>query len=602
MGLYVAELRVWDKRSSSRDRARRRVARAVVEETGDARVLIVLAARRLETSVQPEIEIVLPRIRSDSVGKSGFTTVTALVNTRKPSRFHRDRIRELRLEPGMTLAQVSDRWRRAFSVEEVTRKFYTDYAAVRDRIAQALRDFNPENIVVQELDEDERKAWATRQLGRVLFLWFLQAKRWLGYERNAEGPNTYLADLWEKVRADGGGYYRHVLRLLFFDAMALPLNRRSESTKTRLGGIPYLNGGLFRTNSLEDRIDAGGVVDLPDDLFNPDPGRRDSVLGLLSHYQFTTRESTPDDQSVDPDPELMGRVFENLYQGDERHDSGTYYTPREIVHFMCRQALHGWLSDRTGADRDLIELVRLEAIEPQDVGHGELIDLDTAGRLADELDLVRICDPAVGSGAFLLGAMQEIIQLRRGLAIATSRRGQRVDVRGEPIEQEEWTSQQLAGWKRRAIQWSLYGVDNNPEAVEICHLRLWLSLVLDLPNPDNVDPLPNLDFRVVAGDSLIDRLGGVPLPDSLPPGAYQMPLEAGSSVERDRRLIEVRKHQFDPAGSPECPVTGSGNRTVLVDNHRWPNRRRVRDTIRRRLTTNDLPSASHMLDVRVGHA
>ena len=117
-----------------------------------------------------------------------------------------------------------------------------------------------------------------------------------------------------------------------------------------------------------------GAVDLPDDLFDPDPERRDTVLGLLGHYHFTTRESTPDDQSVDPDPELLGRVFENLYQGDARHDSGTYYTPREIVHFMCRQALHGWLSDRTGADAALIELVRLEAVEPQDVGDDELID------------------------------------------------------------------------------------------------------------------------------------------------------------------------------------------------------------------------------------
>ena len=308
--------------------------------------------------------MVLPRVRQDSVSKSAFTTVRALINTREPSRFHRDRIRDLALTRGLSLAQVADRWRRAFSVELVTRAFYADYAAVRDRIARELARANPSHALVPELSEDECKAWATRQLGRVLFLWFLQAKRWLGYDGSGQGSPSYLADLWRESQLDGGGYYRRVLRLLFFDAMAKPLNRRSLEAREHLGQIPYLNGGLFRTNALEDRIEAGGPVDLPDDLFDPDPERRDTVLGLLSHYHFTTRESTPDDQSVDPDPELLGRVFENLYQGDARHDSGTYYTPREIVHFMCRQALHGWLSDRIGEDPDLFELVRLEAVEP----------------------------------------------------------------------------------------------------------------------------------------------------------------------------------------------------------------------------------------------
>ena len=208
------------------------------------------------------------------------------------------------------------------------------------------------------------------------------------------------------------------------------------------------------------------------------------------------------------------------------------YTPREIVHFMCRQALHGWLSDRIGEDPELVELVRLQAIEPRDVGEGELISPDQARRLEEALDAVRICDPAVGSGAFLLGAMQEIVQLRRGLALAN----------GQP---DEWIEQGVPEWKRRAIQWSLYGVDNNPEAIEICHLRLWLSLVLDLPSPGNVDPLPNLDFRVVAGDSLIDRIGDIVLPESLPVSDYLPPLELGGRVNHDRRLIDRWKREFE---------------------------------------------------------
>ena len=128
--------------------------------------------------------------------------------------------------------------------------------------------------------------------------------------------------------------------------------------------------------------------------------------------------------------------------------------------------------------------------------------------------------------------MQEITQLRRGLALAAGQGDAAIDMR-------------VAEWKRRAIQWSLYGVDINPEAVEICHLRLWLSLVLDLPRPVNVEPLPNLDFRVVRGDSLIDRIGGIVLPESLPVSEYQAPLEIGRRVTRERRFIDRWKREFE---------------------------------------------------------
>lgn len=532
VGLYAAELHEWGQRSSARDRARRRVARAVVELSDDSRTLVVLVPQESERTDPPEIEVVLPRVRTDTDSRNAFTTVRALVDTHRPSRFHRERIRALALVPDLSVAQVADQWRRAFSVEEVTRKFYSDYADVRDLMAQALVDENPGHPVVMELEEKERKDWATRQLGRVLFLWFLQAKRWLGYDSSGEGPATYLSNLWHEIKTSGGGYYRRGLHPLFFEAMAQPLNRRSAEVRSLLGEIPYLNGGLFRTNALEDRIDDCGPVDLPDSLFEPDPELNNSVLGLFSRYHFTTRESTPDDQSVDPDPELLGRVFENLCEGDARRQSGTFYTPREIVHFMCRQALHGWLSDQIDEDPDLIELVRLEAVEPQDVGEGELISPDKARRLEGALDAVRICDPAVGSGAFLLGAMQEIVQLRCGLALAD----------GQP---DEWIEQCVPEWKRGAIQWSLYGVDNNPEAVEVCHLRLWLSLVLDLPSPAKADPLPNLDFRVVAGDSLIDRVGDIVLAESLPVSSYLPPLELGDQVSQERRLIERWKREFE---------------------------------------------------------
>ena len=277
---------------------------------------------------------------------------------------------------------------------------------------------------------------------------------------------------------------------LFFEGMAN--GAPGEAVRDLLGFTPYLNGGLFRKNRLEDALAKGGEVSLPDEVFDPDiePNQPHTVLSLLRGYRFTTRESTPDDQSVDPDPELLGRVFENLYQGDERKNTGTYYTPREIVHFMCRQALDGYLRDQTGVTQGRLDWLRKQVNEKDEVSHP--LPAEVEERLDEALDAVRICDPAVGSGAFLLGMMQEIILLRRGMAYS----------KHEYIQDEE---NLITEWKRRAIRLSLYGVDINPEAVEICQLRLWLSLVLDQWRPPQDSPLPNLDFRIVAGDSLVDR-------------------------------------------------------------------------------------------------
>ena len=171
--------------------------------------------------------------------------------------------------------------------------------------------------------------------------------------------------------------------------------------------------------------------------------------GLLSRYRFTTRESTPDDQSVDPDPELLGRVFENLYQGDERHDTGTYYTPREIVHFMCRAALDGHLRDATGVDQATLEALRETAAGSRD--EQQPLDGVPVDQLVDALETVRVCDPAVGSGASYWGTIQEMVALRRGILFSQK----------TYVEPDELYNA-VSDWKRRIIETSLYGVDINP--------------------------------------------------------------------------------------------------------------------------------------------
>lgn len=534
-GLWIGVLSEWGYRSADRDRSRRRITRALVEHVPDRRSLALLVPPPIDP--RREAELVFPRTQIGS-SNGAVTSVRAHLDLDSPTRFHRDLLRGLRISPGASLLDVSRVWQQQFSIERVTTTFYQEYAAVRDRIAKALLAHNPDHPVVQSLSHVEARAWATRQMGRVLFLWFLQAKRWLG-EPGGMGSPTYLLNLWDKrSETQEGEYYQGILAPMFFDAMATGSSSRGEHPV--LGFVPYLNGGLFRRNVMEDRIEDAGKVSLPDEVFDPDPDSEEeqeqTLLGLLSRYRFTTRESTPDDQSVDPDPELLGRVFENLYQGDERRNTGTYYTPREVVHFMCREVLDGYLRDETGVDQRTLDTLRQEAVGSRDE-HQPLPNIPTDA-LIDALETIRVCDPAVGSGAFLLGAIQEMVALRRGILYS-----QRTYV--EPHELYRMVSE----WKRRIIENSLYGVDINPEAVEICRLRLWLSMVLDMdepPDPNSDWALPNLDFQILAGDSLVDGVAGVAFKESWPtPKGLQLDMELQDSLQRLERNIDHRRREFE---------------------------------------------------------
>ena len=530
VGLFVGVLSDWGSRSSDRDRPRRRIARALVEQVPERRSLALLVPP--PNHPRREAELVFPRTPIQESGQgSGFTvtSIRAHLELDNPTRFHRDLLRGLRIPDGATLLDVSRHWQRLFSVERVTTQFYQEYSAVRDRIAESFLTRNRDHALLKTLSKsdahDSARAWTTRQMGRVLFLWFLQAKRWLG-EPDGQGSPAYLLDLWDRRE---GEYYAGLLEPLFFEALATGIRDDDQP----LGFVPYLNGGLFRRNALEDRINDAGAISLPDEVFDPEDD--ESLLGLLSRYRFTTRESTPDDQSVDPDPELLGRVFENLYQGDERHDTGTYYTPREIVHFMCREALDGHLRDATGVDQDTLDALR----ETADGSRDDHLPLDRVpvDRLVDALETVRVCDPAVGSGAFLLGTIQEMVTLRRGILFS-----QRAYI--EPDELYNTVSD----WKRRIIESSLYGVDINPEAVEICRLRLWLSLVLDLDKPpvDRDDwALPNLDFQILAGDSLVDGAAGITFVGSWPPKEVTVELDLRRRIEQLTTNIRTRRQEFE---------------------------------------------------------
>ena len=279
VGLFVGVLSDWGSRSSDRDRPRRRIARALVEQVPERRSLALLVPP--PNHPRREAELVFPRTPIQESGQGSGSTVTSIrahLELDNPTRFHRDLLRGLRIPDGATLLDVSRHWQRLFSVERVTTQFYQEYSAVRDRIAESFLTRNRDHALLKTLSKsdahDSARAWTTRQMGRVLFLWFLQAKRWLG-EPDGQGSPTYLLDLWDRRE---GEYYAGLLEPLFFEALATGIRGDDQS----LGFVPYLNGGLFRRNALEDRINDAGAISLPDKVFDPEDD--ESLLGLLSRW------------------------------------------------------------------------------------------------------------------------------------------------------------------------------------------------------------------------------------------------------------------------------------------------------------------------------
>jgi len=242
----------------------------------------------------------------------------------------------------------------AFDVEEVSRQFYRDYVQVFSELCADIARRNPRREAQAEIE-------AQQLLDRLLFLYFIQKKGWL------DGQLDYLYQHFQahyRADPDGTGFYDDFLFSLF-----VALSKEGADLPS-LGDVPFLNGGLFEVPAdtpLTDQLTVGNNVF--DKVFD----------GLLEHYNFTVREDTPLDVEVAIDPEMLGQIFENLVLGlergeDRRKATGSYYTPRVIVHFMCRQALKECLAAESGLDP-----AHLEAL--MDVGPAEQLTPEEAAEL-----------------------------------------------------------------------------------------------------------------------------------------------------------------------------------------------------------------------------
>lgn len=360
---------------------------------------------------------------------------------------------------------------RAYDVEAVTKVFFKEYLRVFTFAEERVRGIP---------DQVERRLFCQTLFNRLMFLYFLQRKGWLTFKDDA----NYLPALWrDSQRTPGENFYAARLTLLFFTALNNP--RQADFERARghaeevIGKVPFLNGGLFEASE----IDTRPGVDVPNEVIG-------TILEqLFARFNFTITESTPYDVQVAIDPEMLGRVFEELVT--DRHGKGSYYTPRPIVAFMCREALKGYLITRVP---DLTPDVASAFIDENRV---DALTRAQAPRLLAALERVTVVDPACGSGAYLLGMLHEIID-QMGLLYNSDLIP---DAKG------------LYELKLEVIERNLYGVDVDQFAVNTAMLRLWLSLIIDFEG-EHPPALPNLAFKIVRGDSL---LASDPQPALQPP-------------------------------------------------------------------------------------
>lgn len=376
---------------------------------------------------------------------------------------------------------------KAFSVDAVSDMFFKGYKQQYEDIIfyvtgkrmvkvankwEERQEGTPNAFIMQQFahfpnPEKAIRDYVKKLMGRLVFLQFLQKKGWLGVPVNKEwgsGDSEFIQTLFAECK-DKDHFIDHELESLFND-----LNNEELKELTRYR-TPYLNGGLFER-------------DASDETEFPLPAKyMQSLLDFFASYNFTIDENDPDDAEVGVDPEMLGRIFENLLEDNK--DKGAFYTPKEIVTYMCRESLIAYLQT------DIEDEATKEAIR-QFVTTHDVSTLGTNEKFRQQVDEalrnVKICDPAIGSGAFPMGLLKELFQCRTAL---------------EGIEQSK-----AAEIKKHIIQQNIYGVDIERGAVDIARLRFWLSLIVDEETPQ---ALPNLDFKIMQGNSLLEQYKGVDL-------------------------------------------------------------------------------------------
>lgn len=411
--------------------------------------------------------------------------------------------------------------KKAFSVEALSDDFF---AAYRKQYAEFVKFLTGKEYVKKgnkwveqetgepdvqyftSFKEDDKlvRDYIKKMMGRIVFLYFLQSKGWLA------GNLHYMHDLFydasDEVKED---FLDKVLEPMFFGLLnTKPEDRSSAPLVNGVGvkyipnadEIPYLNGGLFQ----QEKIDEVDSV-FPAGMFQ-------SLFDFFDSYNFTIDENDPNDAEVGVDPEMLGKIFENLLEDNK--DKGAFYTPKEIVRYMCQESLTAYL--QTGIDDAEVKEHIANFVKTNDVEELGGASSELAMSIDQKLIDVKICDPAIGSGAFPMGLLRELYACRKSIEI---------------FEEDN-----AADIKRHIIQNNIYGVDIEKGAVDIARLRFWLALIIDEKEPM---PLPNLDFKIMQGNSLLESYKGVDL------DVTSKKLKTGKDTKKTRGVLSLGFEETD---------------------------------------------------------
>lgn len=365
-------------------------------------------------------------------------------------------------------------------VEYITGEKYSDEKKLNNIVkGWNWRTNDTTNQFVTTFDNDAKatRDYIKKMFGRIVFLYFLQRKGWL-YNSEGKSDAQYMRHLYEKAEQEGlaDRFLDDVLEILFFYILnTKEPEKRIENAELERGKdvriipgwdkIPFLNGGLFQ----DDDIDRLQCV-FPASYFR-------ELFTFLDSYNFTIDENDQEDAEVGIDPEMLGRIFENLLEDNK--DKGAFYTPKEIVDYMCRESLIAYLQDEKFSKEGNSQIRSfVEKLDKQELSDKQ------RGYLRDKLKAVKICDPAIGSGAFPMGLINLLAKLYISLGVS---------------------SEEMAKIKRHIMEKNIYGVDIEQGAVDIARLRFWLAMVVDETEPA---PLPNLHFKIMQGNSLLESFKG----------------------------------------------------------------------------------------------
>ena len=457
-----------------------------------------------------------------------------------------------------------------FSVEIVNKEFYNRIAEFFTELAGGVRKVGNKNKNFASLlklpdttDHSLMQEFAVRLIGRIVFCWFLKKKK-------SKNGIPLISEKVLSVKAVKHNYYHNILELLFFEVMNTPINERSELVKDNelFKNIPFLNGGLFDPTLHEDYYKYSDSQEKYQQSFNlkiPDEWFR-KFFTVLELYNFTINENTSVDVDLSVDPEMLGRIFENLLaeinpetQQTARKSTGSFYTPRPIVEYMVDESLIQYLLTKTSkVDESKIRKLLDYTIEGNELTKKESLEV------IDALDKIKIIDPACGSGAFPMGLLQKMLLIR-----------QKVDP-----QSIEWVMRQLEkipdllvrksfedklmneNWdyryKMSAILHSIYGVDIQPIAVEISKLRFLLTLMVDETVNDEkknrgINSLPNLSFKFVSANSLI----GLP-ENKIEIDAFDFNSVLDPMIEK---LEQIRERYFYASGNEKTEIENEFKKT-----------------------------------------